>query len=688
MNKKILALISSLAILLSGGFNASAESTVPRPTKIEDVLCIIHEGGYYSFTDTDYINEGAEKALETGSKTIKVWLHPKNMASSYYLNSPDWGEPTKLSELIKHKYIKSLLEKPFNTYIFSAYEYPLVRWQDGMTPEEVATVENEFYETAKYLLTEYQNTNKTFVFQNWEGDGALLIYKVAEDKREETYQGMADWLNARQDGITRAREEVGMNGVYTVGCAEFNWIPSQAELDEKKFEKLYGENVTYGFETVVPRTHMDLYSFSSWGTNVMSEVHTLKEKLEKYAEKAPDSKLYGAKNLMLGEFGAKENQNGEYKTYPGGSGYGAMLATKEQLKYAIDFGVVYASYWELYCNGISDAPTNISPEGPIITDNNRYQGVWLIRADGSITPTFEYFKTITKDTADIYDANGNMIYNPIAKKADDISVYIDKRPLLFADQEPVLLNDRTMVPMRRIFEAYDADVEWFDATQSIKATRDKTVVELTIGQTAIKVNGEEKAMDVAPVIMNGRTLVPLRFVGEALGCDVQWVEETNSVELSALPQIIKPNNNAIKETVLDDMTSYDNMYKHTANWTIHPDAKNADVDIKSRIYRNTEAPEFIQYALNKDIKSFKIMLYAEENGLTDNDLMIYASKDGENWDKLSFGAVGVINSTVKPGYIWCNAVNIEAIPEGYRHLKIECVSKDRYFPQVAGVEIN
>ncbi|MBO5007898.1 MAG: copper amine oxidase N-terminal domain-containing protein [Clostridia bacterium] len=688
MKRKILALISSAVISSLIMPTAFADSSIPRPQKTEDVLGVVHEGGYYAFTDTDYLNEGADKILEMGSKTIKVWLHPKNMSSSYYLNSPEWGSPTNLQDLIKHKYFKDLLDKPFNTYIFSAYEYPLVSWQDGMTADEVKTVEGQFYETAKYLLTEYKGTNKTFVFQNWEGDGALQIQKASEDQREVRYQGMADWLNARQDGITRAREEVGMDGVYTVGCAEFNWIPSEAELASKKFENSYGENVTYGYQTVVPRTHMDLYSFSSWGTNTMGEAPSLKEKLEKYAEQAPDSELYGAKNIMLGEFGAKENLNGEYKTYPGGSGYGALAVVQEQLKAAIDFGVVYAMYWEMYCNGINGAPAELKPDTPSVTDNKRYQGVWLIRADGSITPTYEYFKRITADTADVYDSEGNTLYNPAEKKPGDISVYIDKKPLLFTDQEPVLMNDRTMVPMRRIFEAYDAEVEWNQDTWSIRATRGDTVVELTIGDNIIRVNGEEKAMDVAPLIMNSRTLVPLRFVSEALGCDVQWIQETNSVELSALPEIIKPNDAAVKESIKDDMTTFDNAYMHSSNWTTHSDSNNPDVDIKARIYRNSPSPEFVQYALNTDIKTFNIMLYAAKEGPTDAEIVVYASKDGNTWDKISYNVVDIKDSTAKPGFKWCNIVNPESMPTGYRHLKIECVSRDRYFPQVARVEIN
>jgi hypothetical protein len=78
----------------------------------------------------------------------------------------------------------------------------------------------------------------------------------------------------------------------------------------------------------------------------------------------------------------------------------------------------------------------------------------------------------------------------------------------------MIINDRTMVPMRVIFEALGADVQWDDKSKTVTAIKDDVIVKTTIGQKKIYINGVAKEMDVAPVIIDGRTLVPIRGVFE------------------------------------------------------------------------------------------------------------------------------------------------------------------------------
>ena len=305
MKKVIAKLLIMLMITLTYGpyFNATSaiyasedtETVLDRPTKLADVLGVCHMSAYYNFTDEDILNEGANQILDMGGRVIKVWFHPGVIGDRgcYAFNS-NWPDlkNTSLVELAQIEYFKELFEKPFTTYIMNTYENPLVNWKNGLSEDEEKFIKKEFYDLAKYLLTTYKNTRKTFVISNWEGDGALNVKDIPEEKRATAYQGMADWLNARQEAITQAREEVGMNGVKVVGAAEFNYIPSQKEKDERKFEEMFGENITFGVDTVVPLTKMDLYSFSTWGTNTPGTEETLIEKLDYYASKAPDSELY------------------------------------------------------------------------------------------------------------------------------------------------------------------------------------------------------------------------------------------------------------------------------------------------------------------------------------------------------------------------------------------------------------
>jgi hypothetical protein len=81
---------------------------------------------------------------------------------------------------------------------------------------------------------------------------------------------------------------------------------------------------------------------------------------------------------------------------------------------------------------------------------------------------------------------------------------------------------RTLVPIRFISEALGADVDWDEATKTVTVSKDDTKIEMVIGNTAYTVNGTEKTMETAPVIDKDRTMIPLRAAAEALGQKVYW----------------------------------------------------------------------------------------------------------------------------------------------------------------------
>ena len=104
-----------------------------------------------------------------------------------------------------------------------------------------------------------------------------------------------------------------------------------------------------------------------------------------------------------------------------------------------------------------------------------------------------------------------------------ITVYVDQQKVAFADQAPVIVDDRTLVPMRKIFEAMDADVTWDEPSQTITSTRGSDVVTMTIGQKQVYKNGKVVyTMDVPAQIMQDRTMVPIRAVAVAFDANVAW----------------------------------------------------------------------------------------------------------------------------------------------------------------------
>ncbi len=110
----------------------------------------------------------------------------------------------------------------------------------------------------------------------------------------------------------------------------------------------------------------------------------------------------------------------------------------------------------------------------------------------------------------------------------EISVYLDANKIEF-DVKPQIIDGRTMVPIRAIFEKMGASVEWDAATNSAICTKGDTVVKMTVDSMDMYVNGQLTKMDISPVVIDGRTLAPARYVAEAFGADVQWSQLNNTV---------------------------------------------------------------------------------------------------------------------------------------------------------------
>lgn len=88
--------------------------------------------------------------------------------------------------------------------------------------------------------------------------------------------------------------------------------------------------------------------------------------------------------------------------------------------------------------------------------------------------------------------------------------------------DPIIKEGRTLVPLRAIFESLGADVEWEQSTQTVTGKLNDTIIKLQINNKLASVNGSEVTLDVPATINNGRTLVPVRFIGESLGAKVDY----------------------------------------------------------------------------------------------------------------------------------------------------------------------
>lgn len=94
---------------------------------------------------------------------------------------------------------------------------------------------------------------------------------------------------------------------------------------------------------------------------------------------------------------------------------------------------------------------------------------------------------------------------------------------------PSIKEGRVLVPIRNVCKSLLADIKWNPVSKSIIIKKKETEILLTLGNEICLVNGQEVNMDLAPEVIDGRAVVPLRFVGERLGAEVQWELASNTV---------------------------------------------------------------------------------------------------------------------------------------------------------------
>ncbi len=111
-----------------------------------------------------------------------------------------------------------------------------------------------------------------------------------------------------------------------------------------------------------------------------------------------------------------------------------------------------------------------------------------------------------------------------------VKVEIDSSRLEF-DVLPIIQNGRTLVPMRAIFEALGADVEWNGDTQTIIAKNKNVTIQMQIGNNTLIKNGQNIQMDICPQLVDGRTMVPVRAVSDSFNVTVDWDGYTQTVSL-------------------------------------------------------------------------------------------------------------------------------------------------------------
>lgn len=469
--------------------------------EVRDVLGVTHaQPGYtfsswYSGGNNDHLNEGAAQISQLGSRVIKVWFHPNGMAfypatrpGFPYIN--EWDTDNRLVALAQTPQYSTLFSNPnFKTYILVVLpnnqpNEPV--WQDGMSQAEKDQERIAMKTLTEYLYQTYRYSGKTFVLQNWEGDHLLrgctsCNIPVPVDPYL-AMLGMRDWINARQAGVAEARSAAvaayPASTVRVVHAAEANLVYGPATGNPPSGHTMVND--------VIPYTNCDLYSYSVWDIN--SNPDNLTVALNYLQAKAPDSALYGAFNIYVGEYGGGENAQF------GGDGTAMEQFVRRMTEKAISWGARYVVYWQLYSN---QNTTNFANPKPA---NGSFAGLWLIRADASKPPLYATFERWLGYTVHRFalQASSGYYVSPdagggyaIRANASQIKEW-EYLSIVDTNGGTLLSGDVVFVMTWRanFFMAYDGGGQYMDATATHALEWETFTMQKTVGTGAIGIGSE------------------------------------------------------------------------------------------------------------------------------------------------------------------------------------------------------
>lgn len=125
-----------------------------------------------------------------------------------------------------------------------------------------------------------------------------------------------------------------------------------------------------------------------------------------------------------------------------------------------------------------------------------------------------------------------LVPGELALAAPSAKLFLDGQPLA-SDVAPTIVNNRTLVPLRVIMESLGANVHWQSNSEPIVIRKNNMEIQIQVGKAQASVNGQVVNLDVSPVIVQNRAMVPLRFIGESLGAGIWWDPATRSVYITS-----------------------------------------------------------------------------------------------------------------------------------------------------------
>jgi hypothetical protein len=347
----------------------------------------------YQFTAENKMVEQAKKVREMGSNILKISMGP-NSTDIYGIT--EVTKSTRVLDLFtKNLPYRTAFDMDFKYIFIWVHTLAGIDWKNGINASQEQILYDEMYNFALHLLNRYNNTGKTFMIGNWEGDWILLpSYDRTQTPPAHFITNMIKWYQIRQKAIDDAKKATTSTNVFMCHYAEVNLA----------LKGMQGQPCVS--ESVLPNVDVDLISYSSYEaikdktyaqkkTELTNVFNYLESKLKPRTPALPFSR-----RVFIGEYGYQANASNSASMQK------QVIDTKDIMKISFELNLPFSLHWQMYnneyeANGTSKQMSLINESGtkmPLyFTHQNFYKKMnnYLItyKADNNNTlPSTEDFR--------------------------------------------------------------------------------------------------------------------------------------------------------------------------------------------------------------------------------------------------------------------------------------------------------
>ncbi len=332
--KNLLIFITLLAVSTTNAQDYDYGTNIP----LEEYNFVLGTNSFptkYQFTKDSKLIEQAKQTRALGSNIFKTSITEKNL-KQYGFEVSDVKNTMDIINLIPD--YDKVFAMDFKYYFFWVHTATGIKWKQGISKKQEKTLYNEMFDFASYLLKKYNNTGKTFMIGNWEGDWLLH----GEGNRDttpstETVENMTKWFQIRQRAIADAKEKANSKNVNVYYYIEVN---------------LAVKGMTGGTcitRDILPNVDVDFVSYSSYESSKKKDYQTNKESMTKVlnfieSQLKPKKGLPFKRRVFIGEYGGHafdDKPETHLKQFDN---------VKDIMQIAIEEDLPFALHWQLYNN--------------------------------------------------------------------------------------------------------------------------------------------------------------------------------------------------------------------------------------------------------------------------------------------------------------------------------------------------